>query len=241
MKNLKFLLVAAMAMACTTGFAQFANGGKVGNSSSSADIVKSYDRIAVSYNSYKLSFDHDDYDDISLNGIGAEWIHGFSLSSSTPLYLETGLKFIYAFKSEDSSEYDDDFYYEEERKLSTMNIAVPINLAYRFTLPNNSDVSITPFTGITLKGNLSMKEKSEYEYEYDGYEYEYDKGENETDWFDKKDMGKDTAKRFQLGWQIGAGLSYKALYLGLSYGLDFTELAKKTKTSNFAVTLGYNF
>ena len=55
-------------------------------------------------------------------------------------------------------------------------------------------------------------------------------------------MGKDnTAKRFQFGWQIGAGLSYNALYIGLSYNIDFTKVAKKTKTSNFAVTLGYNF
>ena len=133
-----------------------------------------------------------------------------------------------------------DFWGEEEDcklKTSTMNIAVPINVAYRFTLPNNSNVSITPFTGITLKGNLTMKQKCEYD-EDDGD----DEDDDERDWFDKKDVGeKNTAKRFQVGWQIGAGLSYKALYLGLSYGLDFTELAKKTKTSNFAVSLGYNF
>ena len=236
MKNLKFLLVAAMIMAWATASAQFANGGKGSNSGSSADIVKSYDRIAVSYNSYKISPDDDDADDYGLTGIGAEWIHGFSLSSSTPIYLETGLKYIYAFKSED----DMDFWGEEEDcklKTSTMNIAVPINVAYRFTLPNNSDVSITPFTGITLKGNLTMKQKCEYD-EDDGD----DEDDDERDWFDKKDVGeKNTAKRFQVGWQIGAGLSYNALYLGLSYGLDFTELAKKTKTSNFAVSLGYNF
>lgn len=59
----------------------------------------------------------------------------------------------------------------------------------------------------------------------------------------EKDMGgsRYTAKRIQVGWQIGAGLSYKALYFGLSYGLDFTDFAKRTKTSNFAVSLGYNF
>ncbi len=50
-----------------------------------------------------------------------------------------------------------------------------------------------------------------------------------------------TWKHFQMGWHIGAGLNYKALYLGLSYGTDFTEICKKTKTSNFAVSVGYNF
>lgn len=225
MKNLKFLVAAAMVMASTTAFAQFANSGS-GNNSSSDDIVKSYDRVAVSYNSYKLSFDDDDYDDTSLNGIGAEWIHGFSLSSTTPIYLETGLKFIYGFKSDDEEDYC-------TMKFTTMNLSVPINIAYRFTFSGNSDLAITPFTGVTLKGNLTAKEK----YEYD------DDDEDEYDWFDKDDVGgsKYTAKRFQFGWQIGAGLSYKALYVGLSYGLDFSEFQKKVKTSNFAVTLGYNF
>lgn len=225
MKNLKFLVAAAMVMASTTAFAQFANSGS-GNNSSSDDIVKSYDRMAVSYNSYKLSMDFDDADDVTLNGIGAEWIHGFSLSSTTPIYLETGLKFIYGFKSDDIEDYC-------TMKFTTMNLTVPINIAYRFTFSGNSDLAITPFTGVTLKGNLTAKQK----YEYD------DDDEDEYDWFDKDDMGgsKYTAKRFQFGWQIGAGLSYKALYVGLSYGLDFSEFAKKTKTSNFAVTLGYNF
>ena len=237
MKNLKFLVAAAMVLASTTAFAQFANSGSGNNSSSSNDIVKGYDRMAISYNSYKLSPDDDDADDVSLNGIGAEWIHGFSLSSTTPLYLETGLKFMYGFKSED----DRDFWGDEEDctlKTTMMNIAVPINLAYRITFSGNSDVSLTPFTGITLKGNLTAKQKCEYDFD-DGDEEDDD----EIDWFDKDDMGgsKYTAKRFQLGWQIGAGLSYKALYVGLSYGLDFSEFAKKVKTSNFAVTLGYNF
>lgn len=118
MKNLKFLVAAAMVLASTTAFAQFANSG---NNSSSDDIVKSYDRMAISYNSYKLSPDDDDADDVSLNGIGAEWIHGFSLSSTTPLYLETGLKFMYGFKSED----DRDFWGDEEDctlKTTMMNL-----------------------------------------------------------------------------------------------------------------------
>lgn len=242
MKNLKFLVAAAMVMASATAFAQFANSGSGNNSSSSDDIVKGYDRVAVSYNSYKFSFDDDDADDVSLNGVGVEWIHGFSLSSTTPIYLETGLKFMYGFKSEDGEisvlcydEYDDEFYYDYADgsvKTTVMNLAVPINLAYRFTFSGNSDLAITPFTGVTLKGNLTAKQK----YELDDYDDEL-----ENDWFDKKDVGKDTAKRFQFGWQIGAGLSYKALYVGLSYGLDFSEFRKKTKTSNFAVTLGYNF
>lgn len=232
MKSFKFLLVAAMLMVSATGFAQFAKGG------SSTGIVKSYDRVAVSYNSYKFSFDYENIDDIGLSGVGAEWIHGFSLSSSIPIYLETGLKFIYAYKSEDYAELEVDdeeniWIFEGKNTINVMNIAVPVNLAYRFYLPNK-DFSVTPFTGITFKGNLLAKEKIEIESE------NYEK---EINLFSKKDMGgsRYTAKRIQVGWQIGAGLSYKALYFGLSYGLDFTDFAKRTKTSNFAVSLGYNF
>ena len=61
--------------------------------------------------------------------------------------------------------------------------------------------------------------------------------------FDKKDTGsKDSQwKRFQMGWQIGIGLNYNKLYVGVSYGKDITELCKKTKLSTTSITLGYNF
>ena len=251
MKSLKFLVAAAMMMASATGFAQFANSGAASSSSNNGYVARSYDRFGVSYNSYKYTIDKENADDLGMTGIGAEWIHGFGLSSTTPIYIESGLNFISAFKS---ASQDDKKVggksYEYKTKYTMMNIAVPINLAYRFTLPGNSDVSITPFTGITLKYNIASKWKNTVDEEYyeemgwttdkkieeNGYEKWYDH-------FDKKDMGdkKNTHKRFQFGWQIGAGLSYKALYLGLSYNIDFTEVAKKTKTSNFAATIGYNF
>lgn len=246
MKSLKLLVAAAMMMASATGFAQFANSGAASSSSNNGYVASSYDRFGVSYNSYKYTFDKDDADDLGMTGIGAEWIHGFGLSSTTPIYIESGLKFIYAFKSQsrDEKEYDETF--EITTKYTMMNIAVPINLAYRFTLPGNSDVSITPFTGITLKYNIAMKSKNTADddfYDYmDWSKKQIEEFEESKDYFDKKDVGdKNTNKRFQFGWQIGAGLSYKALYLGLSYNLDFTEAAKKTKTSNFAATIGYNF
>lgn len=54
--------------------------------------------------------------------------------------------------------------------------------------------------------------------------------------------GKDyTWKRFQVGWQIGANVDFKSLSVGMHYGSDFSELAKKTKSSNWAITLGYSF
>ena len=160
MKSLKFLVAAAMMMASATGFAQFANSGAASSSSNNGYVASSYDRFGVSYNSYKYTFDVDDADDFSMTGIGAECIHGFGLSSTTPIYIESGLKFIYAFKSESEDYKFSGKTYEFTKKYTMMNIAVPINLAYRFTLPGNSDVSITPFTGITLKYNIALKSKN---------------------------------------------------------------------------------
>lgn len=61
--------------------------------------------------------------------------------------------------------------------------------------------------------------------------------------FDKDDAGgkKNTWKRFQMGWQIGVGLDYNKLHVGLGYTKDFMELSKKLKTSSVLVSLGYNF
>ena len=59
----------------------------------------------------------------------------------------------------------------------------------------------------------------------------------------KEEMGgKDyTWKLFQVGWQIGATVDYKSLSVGMHYGSDFSKLAKKTNSSNWAITLGYSF
>lgn len=47
--------------------------------------------------------------------------------------------------------------------------------------------------------------------------------------FEKKDVGgKDYVwKRFQMGWQIGVGLDYNNLHVGLGYTKDIMELCKR--------------
>lgn len=44
-----------------------------------------------------------------------------------------------------------------------------------------------------------------------------------------------------MGWQIGVGLDYNNLHVGLGYTKDIMELCKKVKTSSVMVSLGYNF
>ena len=236
MKNLKFILVAGLMAVSAPAFAQFANTGNAGNnrSASSTSIENGYSRLEAAYNPVTLKWDDSD-DDEKMTGISLGYIKGFSISKSMPLYVETGLRFTYAFWSDEED--------NTESKMTYMNLSVPINLAYRFAIPN-SEIAITPFVGLTLKGNLIGK--SEYEYSYDD-----ETEKSETNWFDEKyddedeyDEDKDYgygAKRIQFGWNIGANVSYNKFNVGICYGSDFSELWKETKTSNLAVSVGYSF
>lgn len=186
-------------------------------------------------------------DNTTLNGFTFGYTKGISLSKNLPIFLELGARFNFGFKSENLSDEDDDDYYstrlsydydddydedeEETCKTTTASLVVPINVAYKLTFAGG-DFSVSPFLGITLKGNILGKEK-----------YEYGDEKETIDFFDKKDMeGKEyTWNRFQAGWQIGANLDYKALSLGFHYGSDFNEIAKKTNTKNWAINIGYKF
>lgn len=274
MKNLKLILSICLLAVTTTASAQFANGSKKSSSSPTAS-TESYSRLYMSYNPQTVKYDYKGAEDLTLHGITFGYTRGLSLSQKLPFFLEIGARFTYGFKKEtekDGDYYDEEEYYyskkysgyaydydyddfdsddddiEIETKYKYMSIAVPVSLSYKIQIPN-SEVSISPFIGITLKYNIAAKSKTKKKFgddEYGDYEdywdYEdYDNKENETDYFDKKDVGNNTWKRFQAGWQIGAGVNYKALYLGIHYGGDFGEICKKTTTSNWGISLGYNF
>lgn len=230
MKSLKTLLTCGMLLVSTAAFAQFSNaGGSRSTSSRSGGLVKktdSYSRIYVGYNPMTFAYDIDGKDDLTMHGVSLGFTHGFSLSKLQPLFLELGLKGTFNLKNEQDDNIDD-----KETKNKFASVSMPVNFGYKLSF-GNGDVSLMPFFGITFKGNIMGKSRVEL----DG------KKKKETDWFDKKDMGKkNTFKRFQAGWQIGANLDYKQLAIGLHYGSDFNEIAKKTTTSNWQISLGYNF
>lgn len=238
MKAMKYFLTAALAVLATGASAQFTNGGSSSASGSGTGLVKDctpYSRLYVSYNPQTIKYDFDNVDDLSLTGFSVGYTYGLSVSKELPLFVELGARFNYSFKNEDVGE--DDYYDEGELKTKYMNLAVPVNLAYKLTLPNGK-VSITPFVGLTFKYNI--KAESKYEPSDEASEWV---DEVEIDYFDKDDMDGDdnTWSRFQVGWQIGAGLSYNSLYVGLHYGADFGEVAKKTKISNWGLSVGVNF
>ncbi len=236
MKNLKFLLVAGLLTMSTSAFAQFANTGSAGGSEANTD---SYNRVQVSYAPTFVSVDVEGADGLTFNGFSVGYIHGFSLSKTLPIFIETGLNLNYGFYSDEEIDGDvkDDYYSKYETNYSAMSLSVPVNFAYRFTL--NDKFSITPYTGLNLKFNVLGKKKvKESEIYYD----DVDEWSEDYNMFDKKEVGKDQQwKRFQIGWHIGAGVNYGSWYAGLEYGLDFNELCKKTNTSSLSVSVGYTF
>lgn len=221
MTKLKTLAVAVALAIATPAFAQFTTGGGSSSMSTSGDEVKSgYNFLGVSYVNTTIMPKHGD--DMGMNGFGVKFIHGFSISQTRPMYIETGVNFTMGFDSDSEEIYDD----EDLTVTSTLgSLAVPVNFAYRFGLANN--IAIKPYAGLNLKFNVIGKTTASYD----------DESES-VSWFKKDTMN---ANRFQLGWHIGAGVEFSKFYLGLQYGTDFMEFAKKVSTGTFELTLGYAF
>ncbi|MCM1349377.1 MAG: porin family protein [Firmicutes bacterium] len=233
----------AFACAC---IAFSASAQRASDAAFASEALKDYNRIGVSYNNEHYGFNKDmedelDFDGVGLNGFGIDYIHGFHLSSTLPLFLETGINFNYNFGSKSESYYDEEYTF----KLQDMNFQVPVNLGWRFGL--TEEASITPYVGLNFK--LHMISRFKEEYKEDG---EVEK----TDWTnlfsdDKDEMGdKDaTWNRFQMGWHVGVGFQYSPLYVGVQYGTDFIKayshdydgFKPSVNTGNLKVTVAYTF
>lgn len=244
MKTIKIYLTACLLLVATMTFAQFANTKAASSTSTNTRSIDTngWSRISVSYNPLKMVFDTQGVDDLSFTGFSLGYTKGFCVSAQLPLFVEAGINGLYATNKEEEKKI--------ELKTSLFSLNVPVNLVYKFEIPN-SEISIVPYVGINFKGNIIGKRKLNYTGDLEGIsesdlweamEDEYGI-KQETNMFDKEEAGGKDAqwKRFQIGWQIGVGLNYNKLYVGISYGKDFTELCKKTKVATTSITLGYNF
>lgn len=236
---------------------------RASDSDYTAGDIKSYNRIGISYNNTHYGYNdaygknHSD-NNFGLNGIGIDYIHGFSVSSNIPLYIETGLNLDFNFgKKSWDKEYDsDNDWIQYKEKWNDINMQVPVNVAWKFAV--GEDFSVAPYLGLNFKVHFVTKSKSEIDASYDP---EGVKAWNEKqDWIsvydDSEDAmgGKDeTWNRFQMGWHVGVGFQYKPIYLGVQWGTDFIPAYShkytydgksetyKISTSNLKVSLGYVF
>lgn len=218
MKATKLFLTAALSVASTCAFAQFANSSSsssIGGSSAGED---SYKRLEVGFSTGTMKYDGHDADE-SEKGATVGLIYGNRLTQSMPLFLESGFKMTWLTRSDSEDGLDAKFNY--------LNLAIPVNLVYKFAVTDA--ISINPYAGLNLKVNLVAKEKYEYDGESESYSY-----------FDKDDV-EDTWNRFQVGANIGVGINFKSLYLGYNFNPDFMEIAKKVKYPSHTISLGVNF
>lgn len=238
---MKKLFVMAIAAVMSLG----ASAQLISSNTMTHKASKNYSRLSISYNS--LSFDKDFKDVDGISGLSLAWTKGISISQTTPLFVETGLGVTYAWGSEEESESDYGITATEEVKHSFLNLTVPVNLVYKYEIPN-SGVTLAPYVGIYLRGNILAKTEDEYTVSGQGYN---DSDSEETNWFDAIDDNEPGygANRFSIGWNIGVGVEWSKLYVGIAYGSDFNKyvdidesgVKANTKISTFSATVGFNF
>lgn len=267
MYKIKTMALACAMMLCgLSAAAQFSTGS---SSSSTTTEPADYNQVGVSFVNESFSFDYPkDYEmeNVGLNGFGLKYIHGFSVSKSLPMFLETGLSFNFNFGSKDIAYEDYDGYYSLKEKYQHAALSVPVNFAYKFNI--NENFAVKPYLGLNFKFNILGRMKYEVGEDYDDDDYDYwrsaagsrgyddwddwdddEYGDKWTNLYDKKEMGDAPWNRFQMGWQIGADVQFKKFFLGLEYGTDFIKAQSKkvygeklnVNSGTFKVTLGFCF
>lgn len=244
----KFLLLGLGTVMALSANAQFTSGGAASESESTprtslAEQMSQSRNVSYSDNSNKYSGRFgvgynmwstmpSEGDGVNYNGFYVEWLDAVSCSRNIPIYFDWGFNLNYNYHKDENS---------NAKSTSNMfQIAVPLQVEYR--LPVGEKVHISPYLGLIARVNILGSGSLEYEtISYNS------KGKKKTgtekrdiNYFDKEDMGSSEAcwKRFQLGWNIGANFDFGKFYIGLSYGTDFMEIAKKCHSSTFKVGIG---
>ena len=231
MKTVKVLVAAMLATFAVEAKAQLVN------------VTDDYTRAEVSFNAQSLRFvDDDDDDPFKSKGFALGFVKGINLTSNMPLFLELGGRLAWNHGKEKETIPTLDVNGKEilglgvkhEYKQTFMNIAIPVNVAYKFAF-SSSQITIAPFLGPNFKFNIIGKYKEEID------------GDKELDlsYFDDDDF-KETAKRFQFGLNIGVGVNINSFYVGYTFQPDLSSYVKydsddKLKTRNQFVTIGLNF
>ena len=211
MKNFKLFLAACLLGLATAANAQFSDS----SAASVSENNDAWDGIRVSYNLFAVEDDSNiDYDKIGAFEIG--YVKAFSISSTMPLFLETGASLLWA---------KGDVFDDQGLKLSMdmMSINIPVNLAYKFDIKEG--MSFVPYAGLFLRYNLSGEiEASQYGNKVTSDMFDEDEGDGD---------------RIQYGLQIGARLDFNKFNVGVSYGFDINEIMDDTKTNKIAFTVGF--
>lgn len=157
-----------------------------------------------------------------LSGLSIGYSRAIPLSESMPLFVEPGIALEGLGCDEETVSSDTQISKIETRMA---NLKVPVNLGYQFALSQNGNLTVAPYVGLTFRYTASFKIK--------------DKTSNEeVDVFDVDEMD---AKRFQVGFQVGAKFAYKHFIFSGYYGKGLSKFTQSEKLNVSAVMLGYCF
>lgn len=245
---MKKIFMTLLLMVVSLGvYAQFVNSSSKKSNFNTSDTWFS---LRASYNPMKFdvngNWENVFGDELSdFNGFSGEFRVGFNVANGEPVFIETGVGFLYASNNYNDS-YTDDYYEMEvsfDMQTKITSLYIPVNIAYEFSVSDN--MSVIPYAGLKARINLTgvqdvtMRIKDTY-WGTSSSEYE------SIDMFYKRDMTNnwglaDEAKRFQLGWQIGADIDFSGVILGISYGTDMGEFLKDCKFKTTTLSLGFRF
>lgn len=159
--------------------------------------------MADDYNRVSISWDNTYYTEPmeeSTNGFGLNYIHGFSLSSNLPMFIELGGSLGFNFYGD--TDWKGSIYKE---RFQNFNVKVPVNFTWKFHIWD--DFYISPLAGINFQVNYIERQRD---------------GSNGVwrDWHNLLDK-ENGWNVFQMGWQAGVNLQYKQFLLGYQIGTSF--------------------
>lgn len=213
----KILAVVAAMVLSVPSFAQFSSGGF------DLDKENLYYGFRIGLNVSSLSgLDKTPLSDLnSKAGLNFAGIIGLHISSSAPVFLESGV-----YYSEYGAKKDD-------VKVSYNNLEFPILVKYGFKA---NHIAILPFLGPTFSYAFSGKTK-----QYSEIYGEYEK----VGTFDEKEAKTGGLKRFNMGFKLGCGAEYENIYFEVGYRFGITNVAKEDdysiRSNALFVNLGVNF
>ena len=165
------------------------------------------------------------------NGGGIEFGAIYNVPVVANFYVEPGLKLYYNTYSANQSfmgdSYDDDMF--DDVSMRKFGMRIPVMAGYHFDFTDNVKVSV--FTGPELEVGFSAKEHVKAG-SYSVSESVY--GENGD------------LNRVDLSWGVGAGVTYRKLYIGVSGTVGMLNMLNdgggmKFHENRASITLGYNF
>lgn len=233
--KIKLFTLGALLTVCTTVSAQYYDSK---NWDTQYHVLDGggWSTVWAEFNPSLFVIDVKGLDNQSAYGISLGYSQAFPLIPETYFCIEPGIGMQYTFYNESEKGIVDGHQLKIDEDFSMWSVKIPVNLLYKIKL-GNSTSSLVPFAGLTLRYNFSAQIKEKYT--LNGM------SESETlDLFKSSDMGGSdyTWNRFQVGCQAGLkAIIGNAFMVGASYGIDFNEIAEKTRLHTATISLGFCF